>query len=57
MDVSEAQRLRALEEETRQLNTSFANLSLDVQIPQTVAKNGWPEASGAVRSNGSKRSS
>ena len=38
MDVSEAQRLRALEEENRRLKTLVADLSLDVQMLQSVVK-------------------
>jgi putative transposase len=38
MDVSEAQRLRALEEENRRLKTLVADLSLDVRMLQSVVK-------------------
>jgi putative transposase len=42
MDVSEAKRLRALEEENRRLKTMVADLSLDKEALQAVIrKNGW----------------
>ena len=42
MDVSDAKRLRALEEENRRLKTMVADLSLDKEALQAVVrKNGW----------------
>jgi putative transposase len=42
MDVSEARRLRALEDENRRLKQMVADLSLDKEALKTViAKNGW----------------
>jgi putative transposase len=42
MDVSDAKRLRALEEENRRLKTMVADLSLDKEALQAVIrKNGW----------------
>lgn len=42
MDVSEAKRLKALEEENRQLKNLVADLSLDKEALKTVIrKNGW----------------
>jgi putative transposase len=42
LDVNEARRLRALEEENRRLKTMVADLSLDKQALQAVIrKNGW----------------
>jgi putative transposase len=42
MDVSDAKRLRALEEENRRLKEMVADLSLDKEALKTVLrKNGW----------------
>jgi len=42
MDVSEAQRLRALEDENRRLKHLVADLSLDREVLKSVIrKNGW----------------
>jgi putative transposase len=42
MDVTEARRLRQLEEENRRLKQLVADLSLDKEALKTViAKNGW----------------
>jgi putative transposase len=42
MDVSEAQRLKALEDENRRLKHLVADLSLDKEMLKTVIrKNGW----------------
>jgi len=42
MDVSEAQRLRQLEEENRRLKHLVADLSLDREVLKAViSKNGW----------------
>ena len=42
MDVSEAQRLRKLEEENRRLKHLVADLSLDKEVLKAViTKNGW----------------
>lgn len=42
MDVSDAKRLRALEEENRRLKTMVADLSLDkVALQAVIRKNGW----------------
>ena len=42
MDVSEAKRLRALEEENRRLKTMVADLSLDKEaLKAVIRKNGW----------------
>ena len=42
MDVSDAKRLRALEDENRRLKEMVADLSLDKEAPKTVIrKNGW----------------
>jgi putative transposase len=42
MEVSEAQRLRRLEEENRRLKHLVADLSLDKEVLKAViAKNGW----------------
>jgi putative transposase len=42
MDVSEARRLRALEDENRRLKQLVADLSLDREALKTViTKNGW----------------
>jgi putative transposase len=42
MEVSEARRLRALEDENRRLKQMVADLSLDKEALKTViAKNGW----------------
>ena len=42
MDVSEAQRLKALDDENRRLKTLVADLSLDKEILRSVIrKNGW----------------
>ncbi len=42
MEVSEAQRLRALDEENRRLKTLVADLSLDKEMLKAVVrKNGW----------------
>lgn len=42
MDVSDAKRLKALEEENRRLKTMVADLSLDKEALQAVIrKNGW----------------
>ncbi len=42
MDVSDAKRLRALEDENRRLKTMVADLSLDKEALQAVIrKNGW----------------
>lgn len=42
MDVSDAKRLRALEQENRRLKTMVADLSLDKEALQAVIrKNGW----------------
>lgn len=42
MDVSDAKRLRALEEENRRLKEIVADLSLDKEALKTVIrKNGW----------------
>jgi putative transposase len=42
MDVSDAKRLRALEEENRRLKEMVADLSLDKEALKTVIrKNGW----------------
>jgi putative transposase len=42
MDVSEAQRLKALDDENRRLKQLVADLSLDKEMLKTVIrKNGW----------------
>ena len=42
MEVSEAKRLRALEEENRRLKTMVADLSLDKEaLKAVIRKNGW----------------
>jgi len=42
MDVSEAQRLRQMEDEHRRLNAPVADLSLDREVLKAVIrKNGW----------------
>jgi putative transposase len=42
LDVNEARRLRALEEENRRLKALVADLSLDREAPKAVIrKNGW----------------
>lgn len=42
MEVSEAQRLRALDDENRRLKTLVADLSLDKEMLKAVVrKNGW----------------
>jgi putative transposase len=42
MDVSDAKRLRALEEENRRLKTMVADLSLDKEaLRAVIRKNGW----------------
>jgi putative transposase len=42
MDVNDAKRLKALEEENRRLKTMVADLSLDKEALQAVIrKNGW----------------
>ena len=42
MEVSDAKRLRALEEENRRLKEMVADLSLDKEALKTVIrKNGW----------------
>ena len=42
MDVNEAQRLKALDDENRRLKTLVADLSLDKEILKSVIrKNGW----------------
>jgi putative transposase len=42
MDVSDAKRLRALEEENRRLKTMVADLSLDKEaLKAVIRKNGW----------------
>ena len=42
MDVSEAQRLKGLEDENRRLKHLVADLSLDKEVPKAVIrKNGW----------------
>lgn len=42
MDVSEAQRLKALDDENRRLKTLVADLSLDREVLKAVIrKNGW----------------
>ncbi len=42
MDVSEAQRLKALDDENRRLKTLVADLSLDKEMLRAVIrKNGW----------------
>ena len=42
MDVNEAQRLKALDDENRRLKTLVADLSLDKEILKAVIrKNGW----------------
>jgi putative transposase len=42
MDVSEAQRLKALDDENRRLKTLVADLSLDKEVLKAVIrKNGW----------------
>jgi putative transposase len=42
MDVSEAQRLRAMEGENRRLKTLVADLSLDREaLKAVIRKNGW----------------
>ena len=42
MDVSEAKRLRALEEENRRLKEMVADLSLDREaLKAVIRKNGW----------------
>lgn len=42
MEVSEAQRLKALDEENRRLKTLVADLSLDKEMLKSVIrKNGW----------------
>src|SRR5579862_4757737 len=42
MEVSDAKRLRSLEEENRRLKEMVADLSLDKEAPKTVIrKNGW----------------
>lgn len=42
MDVSDAKRLRALEDENRRLKTMVADLSLDKEaLKAVIRKNGW----------------
>jgi putative transposase len=42
MDVSDAKRLKALEEENRRLKTMVADLSLDKEaLKAVIRKNGW----------------
>ena len=42
MDVSEAQRLRQMEDENRRLKSLVADLSLDREVLKSVIrKNGW----------------
>ena len=42
MDVSEAQRLKALDDENRRLKTLVADLSLDKEVLKAIVrKNGW----------------
>ena len=41
MDVSEAKRLRALEEENRRLKHMVADLSLDIQALKAVLEKRW----------------
>jgi putative transposase len=42
MDVNEARRLRALEDENRRLKTMVADLSLDREaLKAVIRKNGW----------------
>jgi len=42
MDVSEAQRLKSLDDENRRLKTLVADLSLDKEMLRAVIrKNGW----------------
>lgn len=42
MDVSDAKRLRGLEEENRRLKTMVADLSLDKEaLKAVIRKNGW----------------
>lgn len=42
LDVSEAQRLRQMEEENRRLKALVANLSLDKEaLKAVIRKNGW----------------
>lgn len=41
MDVSEAKRLKALEEENRQLKRLVADLSLDVQMLKDINSKNW----------------
>jgi putative transposase len=42
VDVNEARRLRALEEENRRLKTMVADLSLDKEaLKAVIRKNGW----------------
>jgi putative transposase len=42
MDMSEAQRLKALDDENRRLRTLVADLSLDKEVLKAVIrKNGW----------------
>jgi putative transposase len=42
LDVNEARRLRALEEENRRLKTMVADLSLDKEaLKAVIRKNGW----------------
>jgi putative transposase len=42
MDVSDAKRLKALEEENRRLKTMVADLSLDKEaLRAVIRKNGW----------------
>jgi putative transposase len=46
MEVSEAQRLRQLEEENRRLKYLVADLSLDKEVLKAViSKNGWSHCS------------
>lgn len=41
MDVSEAKRLKALEEENRQLKRLVADLSLDIQMLKDINSKNW----------------
>lgn len=42
MEISEARRLRELEDENRRLNTMVADLSLDKEaLKAVIRKNGW----------------
>ena len=42
MEVSDAKRLRTLEEENRRLKETVADLSLDKEALKTVIRKNWP---------------